>query len=252
MKYYDIIIKDTKRKPNVSVGIITFFTFLIIAGIVRISWIWMIDKLNTAISTPTISFIAVLFFVLFLFALLFIIPFFYLSLMNKRAVRRATLNYNVQFSSGIDHDSVRKDFFETLAKGRKTIATIVSIQYINARADACERNIKTNLYAVHQSPAFKVEYKFNPPDDSDPNDLIHSITVREVPETFLKVGDPLPILYRIHKDGMLEHVYSIPFPMILSDVEQFSDVLGHSERRMEQIMDISRNEENGDVITYTF
>ena len=128
----------------------------------------------------------------------------HISLLKKRWTRSATLKYNVQFGSVIDNDSARKAFFETLAKGRKTIATIVRIRYINARADACERNVKTNLYAVHQPPAFKVEYKFNPPDDSDPNDLVHFIIVREVPETFLKVGDPLPILYRIHKDDITE------------------------------------------------
>ncbi len=121
-------------------------------------------------------------------------------------------------------------FNAVLKKGRKTIATIISIEYQKIDVQRVEFHKKTQQYVVHDSPKFKVRYKFNPPDDSNPNDLIHEITVSEAPGESFKAGAPLPILYRIYneKKNDIEHVDSIPFPLVLSDIESYTHILGRS------------------------
>ena len=105
----------------------------------------------------------------------------------------------------------------------------MSIQYAAAKNEMIEQHIETNQCVVHQSPRFKVQYSFNPPDDSDDKDLIHEIMINESPETFLKAGDPLPILYRIYRDSDdVEHVESMPFPIVLKDAESLSGLVGSS------------------------
>ena len=121
-----------------------------------------------------------------------------------------------------------------LRYGRKTIATIVSIQYDCVQDNMIEFEVYTGQCVAHQSPRFKVKYRFNPPDDSDANDLTHEIIIDEPPETFLKEGDPLPILYRIYQSEDGEHVDSMPFPIVLKDLESLSGVLGHSTYRLAQ------------------
>ena len=275
-RYYNIKMRDLDEKyklhtkeenvigpGDILQGVFMFFLAILLIG-GGISLIWVNEHLAMVLILPEII-------------LMMVLPLFFVSFVKKRKARRATLGSDIQFKKTIDVESVRNYFFETLAKGRKTIATIVSIQYVNAPDHVCEQNTLTEQYAVHQRPAFKVEYKFNPPDDSDPNDLVHSIIVREAPENFLKVGDPLPILYRIHREGMNEYVYSIPFPILLADVEQLSDVLGQSMGCVERVcidkggilyqkdysdntpqkpkirMNItSGNGETGDLITYSF
>ena len=115
-----------------------------------------------------------------------------------------------------------------LRYGRKTIATIVSIQYDCVQDNMIEFEVYTGQCVAHQSPRFKVKYRFNPPDDSDANDLTHEIIIDEPPETFLKEGDPLPILYRIYRDESGEHVDSMPFPIPLTHVDSLSDLQGTS------------------------
>ena len=145
---------------------------------------------------------------------------------------KRTLMMDHLFNDKLNHleNEMQDEFFKILKTGRKTIATIVSIDYLNAKDEYCEQNIRTNQFAVHQRPCFKVRYSFNPPDDNDPNDLVHEIIVHEDPDTFLQVGEPLPILYNIHIEADFENVYSIPFPLVISDVEQISDVLGCSKK----------------------
>ena len=53
-----------------------------------------------------------------------------------------------------------------------------------------------------------------------------------MPETFLKKGEPLPILYRIYRDKLhQEHVDSLPFPLVLSDITYLSDIIGSNINR---------------------
>ncbi len=108
-----------------------------------------------------------------------------------------------------------------LREGRKTIATVVDIKYQPVAAAKVERSLKNSQYAVHQAPEWVITYAFNPPDDSDPNDLVHEFRVHASPEEFLRPGDPLPILYSINIMGNhhSEYVFSIPFPLVLNQMD---------------------------------
>ena len=81
-----------------------------------------------------------------------------------------------------------------LQNGRKSLTTVRDVQY-RAKSEK-------------QYPEFVLQYAFNPPDDSEPGDLIHEIVVPYDPA--LKPGDVLPILYTVSKDG--KEVMSMPFP----------------------------------------
>ena len=118
-----------------------------------------------------------------------------------------------------------------LKYGRKTVATICSVSY-----EPIEQYVETNLsgkreeilYCFHYLPRFKISYRFNPPDDSNENDLVHYIYTHIEPENHYKVGDPFPILYRIYQNEKgLELVDSMPFPVALSDVISEQYMLYH-------------------------
>ena len=81
-----------------------------------------------------------------------------------------------------------------LQNGRKSLATVRDVQY-RAKSE-------------NQYPEFVLQYAFNPPDDSAPDDLIHEIVVPYDPA--LKPGDVLPILYTVLEDS--KEVMSMPFP----------------------------------------
>ena len=81
-----------------------------------------------------------------------------------------------------------------LQNGRKSLATVRDVQY--------------RAYSEKQYPEFVLRYAFNPPDDSEPGDLIHEIVVPYDPA--LKPGDVLPILYTVSEDST--EVMSMPFP----------------------------------------
>ena len=126
---------------------------------------------------------------------------------------------------------------ELLEHGRKTIATIVSVEYIPVKVKMVEQNLARSFYAskdlytfycVHRSPLFKISYKFNPPDDEKEEDLVHEIYTHIEPENHYHPGDPLPILYRIYKnDENYEVVDSMPFPIPLNDVFLDNNVFYH-------------------------
>ncbi len=100
---------------------------------------------------------------------------------------------------------------ELMEHGRKTIATICDIAYLPVSDDNTEdvyldpayykelnyNNHNICAFACHGTPCFEIRYKFNPPDDKREADIVHSIIVHEDPTPYLKIGDPLPILYRI-------------------------------------------------------
>ena len=102
--------------------------------------------------------------------------------------------------------------------GRKTIATISSVEYIQSK------NIR--IYHIEEPPKFRIYYKFNPPDDDQENDLIHFIDTHRDPDGLFKVGDPLPILYlgmQANKDQPMHVTDSMPYPFPLDDMELDSD-----------------------------
>ncbi len=133
-----------------------------------------------------------------------------------------------------------------LSTGRKTIATVVKIKYVNAEASHVETQIsKTHgkvcpcEYSCHGRPRFVISYKFNPPDDAREEDIIHKISTYTDVEEHLKPGDPLPIIYRIVPRGewiaagvqgasvigIRERVVSMPFPFPLGDPLHLSDIM---------------------------
>ena len=146
---------------------------------------------------------------------------------KMKKVKRKELSYQQSFSP--------LTIKNLLKNGRKTIATIVGIQYIEATDKYVERNLKnaTNdapmrltdkeiYFCYHASPQFRIDYKFNPPDDEKEEELVHRIYTHIDPENHYKVGDPLPILYEIYRDYTnTETVRSMPFPLPISDI--FSD-----------------------------
>ncbi len=146
---------------------------------------------------------------------------------KMKKIKRKELSYQQSFS--------QLSIKNLLKNGRKTIATIVGIQYIEATDKYVERNLKnaTNdapmrltdkeiYFCYHASPQFRIDYKFNPPDDEKEEELVHRIYTHIDPENHYKVGDPLPILYEIYRDYTnTETVRSMPFPLPISDV--FSD-----------------------------
>ncbi|MBO4350618.1 MAG: hypothetical protein J6A01_06730, partial [Proteobacteria bacterium] len=116
--------------------------------------------------------------------------------------------------------------FENLIRfGRKTIATVVSVQYIPIKDRGVRpRKFQMNKckYEVTSVPTFLLKYKFNPPDDESEFDLMHSVCMHIEPNHACEPGALLPILYRIYKDENGEHVDSMPFPLPLDQME-FSD-----------------------------
>ncbi|MBQ8036885.1 MAG: serine/threonine protein kinase, partial [Proteobacteria bacterium] len=111
---------------------------------------------------------------------------------------------------------------ELIKNGRKTIATISDIVYIQSRL--------IRIKHVEEPPKFRIYYKFNPPDDDCENDLIHYVDTHRDPEGLFKVGDPLPILYcGTQGAGQVLHVTeSMPYPFPLDDLEVDGDYIGYA------------------------
>ena len=117
-----------------------------------------------------------------------------------------------------------------LEKGSKSIATVVDYDYMLIPFEEMEiyqlgsldntslsfKAASSNAY-VHTYPRFRIRYKFNPADDDNPDDLVHTIYVHKDMSSALKVGDPIPILYYINPNDNLD-VMSMPFPYPLCDI----------------------------------
>ena len=117
-----------------------------------------------------------------------------------------------------ENDKLRVMRRQLLMNGRKTIATIVSIEYVPQQEEDCIYFQNADVFGVDGDPKFRVQYKFNPPDDARKTDLVHSCIVHEDPHIYCKPGDPLPILYLIDSPGIREKVYSMPYPYPIAHV----------------------------------
>ncbi len=168
-------------------------------------------------------------FIPFYFIFIGIFPFIFVFWLRYYLAKRASLRGYQLKQTTDDTDSIER-LQRILSDGRKTIATIVDIQYDAVKDEFCEQNVHTKNFAVHQYPRFRVRYSFNPPDDRTPFDLTHEIIIDEDPESFLKVGDPLPILYRIYKNKAgVEFVNSIPFPIAIKNAHSITHLMGRSK-----------------------
>ena len=149
---------------------------------------------------------------------------------------------------------------ELMKNGRKTIATIVSVQYIKVNPKYIEKNLevtspKNVTYASHLGPAFRIGYKFNPPDDLRSEDLIHYIITFTEPENHYKVNDPFPILYRLYKSveesgKVSENVESMPFPLPPSDIYSFENIMYNDQCFDSYTQITGRKKESEDNVEY--
>ena len=84
-----------------------------------------------------------------------------------------------------------------------------------------------NVY-LHDIPSFVITYKFNPPDDSLSEELVHKVIIHRDPNGHLSPGDPLPILYRIDPKNNRK-VCSMPFPFAMCDVANYDEIVCFTE-----------------------
>ncbi len=113
-----------------------------------------------------------------------------------------------------------KTVSDLLKYGRKTIATIVSINYV----PVADTMVVKGALVTGDRPGFRISYKFNPPDDFKSEDLIHECIVYNEPENTYRVGDPFPILYCLDGQNFDEVVTSMPFPYPLGCISESSVV----------------------------
>ena len=160
---------------------------------------------------------------------------------SKKTYKR-TIMSDPSWGHSITEDA-QKRVNNLLRRGTKTIATIVEIQYIedsesmiefNKNADQNNPNQQPKEIpcVYHRAPMFIISYKFNPPDDHQSADLIHTIKTHIPPEEHYKVGDPFPILYLVDSGRSsyrqargFETVTSMPFPLALSDIAENDNVV---------------------------
>ena len=139
--------------------------------------------------------------------------------------------------------------FELIQNSRKDIATITKIEYIPVEAkDILINPLKETYYyldtstrntlkkyapesstfsphcmnAVLRRPRFRIQYRFNPPDDMRVADIYHTFITGTEPENHYQIGDPLPILYQIDDRYTEDVVTSMPFPVPLDDMDDES------------------------------
>lgn len=126
---------------------------------------------------------------------------------------------------------------QLITNGRKTVARIVSIEYMNSdnelvTAPGMDDYLLHPKQCIppifHGTPSFHISYIFNSPDDVRSEDLKHSFKMHTDPETHIKVGDPLPILYMIERNSITETVTGMPFPLVLNDLVSLKEVIDSS------------------------
>ncbi len=145
-----------------------------------------------------------------------------------------------------DHEEEDEKRRKLIQNGRKTIATVCNIvpipvddifiekYYPDSEGQLHEFSLTGNtslagktVYFNTRPTSYRISYKFNPPDDASPDDLVHSVTVRYDAQASLHIGDALPILYDINpKDN--SDVTSMPFPFPLGKIMSFGEVFDRS------------------------
>ena len=129
---------------------------------------------------------------------------------------------------------------EIYMSGRKTIATINSIEYLAIKRtyDYIKRSDgfligKTVPVRIEEPPSFRIYYQFNPPDDNEIDDIVHYVDIHRDPTGLFRAGDPLPILYSGLKvpGKPMRVTQSMPYPFPLDDLENPTDYIGKSMTR---------------------
>lgn len=167
-----------------------------------------------------------------------------LSAYDERAgqYRQSVIKYR---ASGVEAERIYQRLFRS---GRKTVATILNVEYLSADNRLIEPFAFTEAktsgsvnhqpvytqtqtynigYYYHRCAAYRIRYKFNPPDDSSPYDLVHEIVTYSDCEEKLQAGDLLPILYYIDPTDNRK-VISTPYPVPFDDFMNYSNLIGCS------------------------
>ncbi len=134
------------------------------------------------------------------------------SLYEKLFITTETYNRRKERIPGIVET---EDVMDLIRYGRKTMATIVGIEYFPVELVnpfSKSKAFRCDNFMVNQAPNFKIQYSFNPPDDARREDLIHECIVHDAPEGLYQIGDLIPILYEIESSFYEEKVTSMPFP----------------------------------------
>ena len=126
----------------------------------------------------------------------------------------------------IDSQFTVNDIMELIQNGRKTIATIVDIEYVPIPNNSVvphshKKHIPLETKQPH--PNFRISYRFNPPDDKRKEDIIHQYITHDIPDNI--TGNVIPILYCIIPHGWTDTVQSMPFPIPLGEINHLDDVI---------------------------
>lgn len=160
------------------------------------------------------------------FAILYCAPFIismsYFKLTNKpfklydKPININNREFHMMDQYGFTKYSYIAQLCYLLLHGRKTIATVVAIEYIYPKRTYLPYRLQSTdhimpKYHACESPCFCIRYKFNPPDDSEADAIIHEIFLDNDIQSSLNLGSPLPILYAVHPENI--YVSSMPFPL---------------------------------------
>lgn len=130
-------------------------------------------------------------------------------------------------------------YLDLLKNGRRSIATVISVKQKSLKGENAFKTYQNSSCFSVAPPAFEIKYKFNPPDDNNPDDLIRTY-VSSRPAN-LHPGDPLPILYLIQENtsktsstypthkNKPKTVLSMPFPIPLKDFISLDRIISTHE-----------------------
>ena len=166
---------------------------------------------------------------------------FYKAWNNDNHLSQSPENSNSN-TSGSDLKANYDIIANCIINGRKSIATIHDIQYLPLKTCVQNKNL-----LICDDPTFVIKYTFNPPDDKRKEDLIHLFYTHTDPNQFLKIGEPIPILYYIDNHYFYDEVHSIPYPFVLNDYKKIDQYLGSSSSERTSIQSYS-NETANDII----
>ena len=131
---------------------------------------------------------------------------------------------------------LHSQYIDLLKNGRRSMATVISIEQDSLPASTF-KSIQAFTFVSSAPPAFKIKYKFNPPDDNNPDDLIRTYIASRPPK--IHPGDPIPILYLIKDDdnskkskknnNRPKSVIAMPFPFPFKDYSSFDRIVSTKE-----------------------
>jgi len=196
----------------------------------------------------------VVFFMFICFAIIYTILIIIIASIKLKTVefekkkKRHNEQFEKEFGPLKNQIAAKLDCIHTLmTKGSKAIATIVSCTYQSTGADTCLLPLPDldlqKSYTTSAPPTFEVTYKFNPPDDDNPNDLFHTIYIHhDITHDFV-IGAPLPILYYVlppERGETQRTVISIPYPLPNDPSLSLSDIIGGFNNRTTQKRSLKR------------